>query len=113
MLPNLLQYPVCLFGALRAGCAVVNCNPLYTAHELAHQLADSGAQAIVIAENFARTLQQALPRTALRPVVATSVGRSEPRSAGQECVRTGRSQWTAYRYKKREDRNDLDQKTNH
>src|SRR3546814_12330048 len=42
MLPNLLQYPVCLFGALRAGCAVVNCNPLYTAHALAHQLADSG-----------------------------------------------------------------------
>jgi len=74
MLPNLLQYPVCLFGALRAGCAVVSCNPLYTAHELAHQLADSGAQAIIIAENFAHTLQQALPRTALRHVVVTSVG---------------------------------------
>ncbi|MCD0505205.1 AMP-binding protein [Bordetella petrii] len=74
MMPNLLQYPVCLFGALRAGCAVVNCNPLYTAHELAHQLADSGAQAIVIAENFAHTLQQALPDTALRHVVTTSVG---------------------------------------
>ena len=74
MLPNLLQYPVCLFGALRAGCAVVSCNPLYTAHELAHQLGDSGAQAIVIAENFAHTLQQALPRTALRHIVVTSVG---------------------------------------
>jgi len=74
MLPNLLQYPVCLFGALRAGCVVVNCNPLYTPHELAHQLADSGAQAIVIAENFARTLQQALPRIGLRHIVTTSVG---------------------------------------
>src|SRR5690606_5774474 len=74
MLPNLLQYPVCLFGALRAGCVVVNCNPLYTAHELAHQLADSGAQAIVISENFAHTLQRALPDTALRHIVVTSVG---------------------------------------
>ncbi|OZI17850.1 long-chain-fatty-acid--CoA ligase [Bordetella genomosp. 7] len=74
MLPNLLQYPVCLFGALRAGCVVVNCNPLYTAHELAHQLADAGAQAIVISENFARTLQRALPDTALRHIVVTSVG---------------------------------------
>lgn len=44
MMPNLLQYPVCLFGTLRAGCTVVNCNPLYTAHELAHQLADAGAR---------------------------------------------------------------------
>src|SRR3546814_17801757 len=59
MLPNLLQYPVCLFGALRAGCAVVNCNPLYTAHDLAHQLADSGAQAIDLAQTFARTQQPA------------------------------------------------------
>ena len=62
MMPNLLQYPVCLFGAWRAGCVVVNCNPLYTAHELEHQLADSGARAIVVADNFAATLQQALPR---------------------------------------------------
>ena len=74
MLPNLLQYPVCLFGALRAGCVVVNCNPLYTAPELAHQLADSGAQTIVIAENFAHTLQRALPHTAVRHIVTTSVG---------------------------------------
>ena len=74
MLPNLLQYPVCLFGALRAGCAVVNCNPLYTAHELAHQLADAGAETIVIAENFAHTLQRALPQTPLRHIVTTSVG---------------------------------------
>ena len=55
MMPNLLQYPVCLFGAWRAGCVVVNCNPLYTAHELEHQLADSGARAIVVADNFARS----------------------------------------------------------
>ncbi|CAM4078708.1 AMP-binding protein [Bordetella tumulicola] len=74
MLPNLLQYPVCLFGALRAGCVVVNCNPLYTAHELAHQLRDAGAQAIVVADNFAHTLQQALPHTALRHIVTTSIG---------------------------------------
>ena len=60
MMPNLLQYPVCLFGALRAGCIVVNCNPLYTAHELEHQLADSGARAIVVADNFAATLQLSL-----------------------------------------------------
>ena len=74
MLPNLLQYPVCLFGALRAGCVVVNCNPLYTAHELAHQLGDAGAQAIVITDNFAHTLQKALPHTTLRHIVVTSVG---------------------------------------
>lgn len=74
MMPNLLQYPICLFGALRAGCVVVNCNPLYTAHELAHQLGDAGAQAIVIAENFAHTLQKALPHTALRHIVVTSIG---------------------------------------
>ncbi len=74
MMPNLLQYPVCLFGALRAGCIVVNCNPLYTAAELSHQLADSGATAIVIAENFAHTLEKALPDTALQHVLVTSVG---------------------------------------
>ncbi|QVQ27196.1 long-chain-fatty-acid--CoA ligase [Achromobacter deleyi] len=74
MMPNLLQYPVCLFGALRAGCIVVNCNPLYTAHELEHQLADSGARAIVVADNFAATLQKALPRTAIERVLVTSIG---------------------------------------
>jgi long-chain acyl-CoA synthetase len=74
MMPNVLQYPVCLFGALRAGCIVVNCNPLYTPRELEHQLKDSGAEAIVIVENFAHTLQQVLPRTALRHVVVTSMG---------------------------------------
>lgn len=74
MMPNLLQYPVCLFGALRAGCIVVNCNPLYTARELEHQLADSGARAIVVAENFAATLQKALPGTQLERVLVTSIG---------------------------------------
>jgi long-chain acyl-CoA synthetase len=74
MLPNLLQYPVALFGALRAGLTVVNVNPLYTASELRHQLADSGATAIVVLENFARTLQEALPGTAVRAVVTTQVG---------------------------------------
>jgi len=74
MLPNLLQYPIALFGALRAGMTVVNTNPLYTARELEHQLKDSGAVAIVVLENFAATLQQVLPRTAVRTVITTQVG---------------------------------------
>jgi long-chain acyl-CoA synthetase len=74
MLPNLLQYPVALFGALRAGLTVVNVNPLYTASELRHQLADSGAAAIVVLENFAHTLEDALPGTAVRFVVAAQLG---------------------------------------
>ena len=57
MLPNILQYPIALFGALRAGLVVVNTNPMYTARELEHQLADSGAKAIVILENFAHVLE--------------------------------------------------------
>ena len=55
MMPNILQYPVCLFGTLRAGCTVVNVNPLYTPRELEHQLNDSGAEVIVVVENFAHT----------------------------------------------------------
>ncbi|PKO69556.1 MAG: long-chain-fatty-acid--CoA ligase [Betaproteobacteria bacterium HGW-Betaproteobacteria-17] len=74
MLPNLLQYPVALFGALRAGMVVVNVNPLYTARELQHQLADSGATAIVVLENFAHTLQEIVAATALRHVITTRVG---------------------------------------
>ncbi len=74
MLPNLLQYPVTLFGALRAGLTVVNVNPLYTASELEHQLADSGATAIVVLENFARIVEQALAKTRVRHVVTTQVG---------------------------------------
>jgi long-chain acyl-CoA synthetase len=60
MSPNLLQYPIALFGILRAGLTVVNVNPLYTPRELEHQLKDSGAKAIVIVENFAATLQQVI-----------------------------------------------------
>ena len=74
MMPNILQYPVCLFGTLRAGCTVVNVNPLYTARELEHQLVDSGAEVIVVVENFARTLQEVIARTKLRQVVVTSIG---------------------------------------
>jgi long-chain acyl-CoA synthetase len=74
MLPNLLQYPVALFGALRAGMTVVNVNPLYTPSELEHQLADSGAAAIVVLENFAHTLEQAFAKTHLRLVITTQVG---------------------------------------
>jgi long-chain acyl-CoA synthetase len=74
MMPNLLQYPIALFGALRAGMVIVNVNPLYTARELEHQLKDSGAKAIVIVENFAHVLQEVLPRTELKNVLVTGVG---------------------------------------
>jgi len=74
MMPNMLQYPVALFGTLRAGCVVVNCNPLYTPRELEHQLKDSGATAIVIVENFAHTLEQVVARTAIKHVVVTPMG---------------------------------------
>ena len=78
MMPNLLQYPIALFGALRAGIVVVNTNPLYTARELEHQLKDSGATAIVVLENFAATLQQVLQNTAVRTVITTQVGDQFP-----------------------------------
>ena len=74
MMPNLLQYPICLFGALRAGCVVVNVNPLYTPRELEHQMKDSGAEAIVVVENFAHTVEKVLPQTKLRHVVVTPMG---------------------------------------
>ena len=74
MMPNVLQYPIALYGALRAGMVVVNTNPLYTARELEHQLRDSGAKAIVIVENFAHVLQQVLARTDLKQVLVTGVG---------------------------------------
>ena len=74
MMPNILQYPVCLFGVLRAGCTVVNTNPLYTPRELEHQLADSGAEMIVVVENFAHTLEEVIGRTAVKHVVVTSIG---------------------------------------
>jgi long-chain acyl-CoA synthetase len=74
MMPNTLQYPIALFGALRAGVVVVNTNPLYTAPELEHQLTDSGAIAILVIENFAHVLQAVLPRTQVKHVLVTSVG---------------------------------------
>jgi long-chain acyl-CoA synthetase len=74
MMPNLLQYPVALFGTLRAGCVVVNCNPLYTPRELEHQLKDSGAKAIVIVENFANTLEQVVAKTEIKHIVVTPMG---------------------------------------
>ena len=74
MLPNVLQYPVVLFGTLRAGCTVVNVNPLYTARELGHQLKDSGAEAIVILENFAHTLESVIAEVPVKHVVVASLG---------------------------------------
>ena len=74
MLPNVLQYPIAMFAALRCGLTVVNTNPLYTAPELEHQLADSGATAILVLENFAHVVQKVLPRTPLKHVFITSVG---------------------------------------
>jgi long-chain acyl-CoA synthetase len=74
MMPNLLQYPVALFGALRAGMVVVNVNPLYTPRELEHQLKDSGATAIMVLENFAHTLAQVIGSTPIRTIITTQVG---------------------------------------
>ncbi len=74
MMPNLLQYPVALFGILRAGCVVVNVNPLYTPRELSHQLRDSGAKAIVIVENFASTLSEVIENTDVEHVILTQLG---------------------------------------
>ncbi len=74
MMPNCLQYPVCVFGILRAGYVVVNVNPLYTARELEHQLKDSGSEAIVILENFAHVLQQVIARTPVKHVVVAALG---------------------------------------
>jgi len=74
MLPNLLQYPVALYGVLRAGMTVVNVNPLYTARELKHQLVDSGAEAIIILENFAATLEKVIAETPVKHVAVTGIG---------------------------------------
>jgi len=74
MLPNILQYPVVMCGAFRAGLVVVNVNPLYTARELQHQLKDSGARCIVILENFAHTLEEVIAETDVDHVVTTGVG---------------------------------------
>jgi long-chain acyl-CoA synthetase len=74
MVPNCLQYPVALFGALLAGLTVVNVNPLYTSRELEHQLKDSGAKGMLIIENFAHTLEKVIANTALENVILTSLG---------------------------------------
>ncbi|MBA3479547.1 MAG: long-chain-fatty-acid--CoA ligase [Lautropia sp.] len=74
MMPNVLQYPVAIAGVLRAGYVVVNVNPLYTPRELSHQLIDSGAEAIVILENFAGTLEQVIGKTQVKHIVIASMG---------------------------------------
>jgi long-chain acyl-CoA synthetase len=74
MLPNIMQYPVAIFGALRAGLVVVNTNPMYTARELKHQLNDSGARAIVVVENFASVLESCIADTPVETIVTTRIG---------------------------------------
>ena len=74
MMPNLLQYPIAIFGALRAGLTVVNTNPMYTARELQHQMVDSGATAMVVLDNFAHTVAEVAAKTALKHVITTGAG---------------------------------------
>jgi long-chain acyl-CoA synthetase len=74
MMPNCLQYPIATFGILRAGLTVVNVNPMYTARELRHQLIDSGASAIVVLDNFGKTVQEVIADTPLKQVIATGLG---------------------------------------
>ena len=78
MMPNLLQYPIALFGVLRAGYVVVNTNPLYTADEVVHQMNDSGAEVLLVLANFANTIEKALPHTNLKHVVITQIGDALP-----------------------------------
>ncbi|KTC86713.1 AMP-binding protein [Legionella brunensis] len=74
MMPNVLQYPIALFGILKAGYVVVNTNPLYTSDEVIHQMNDSGAEAIIVLANFAKTVEKALPNTKIKHVVITQIG---------------------------------------
>ena len=74
MMPNVLQYPIAVAAILRAGFAVVNVNPLYTPRELEHQLSNSGAEAIIILENFATTLEQVIAKTKVKHVIVSSMG---------------------------------------
>jgi long-chain acyl-CoA synthetase len=74
MMPNILQYPICLFGALRAGLTIVNVNPLYTAPELTHQINDSGAETIVVLDHFADVVELALPQMNVKHIIVTQVG---------------------------------------
>src|SRR5258705_9078345 len=73
MMPNVLQYPVAVAAVLRAGFIAVNVNPLYTARELAHQLNDSGAEAVIVLENFAATLEQAIAGSAVEHVIVVAL----------------------------------------
>ncbi|WP_290368677.1 long-chain-fatty-acid--CoA ligase FadD [Vibrio stylophorae] len=82
MMPNLLQYPIALFGILRAGCIAVNVNPLYTPRELKHQLNDAGAKAIVIVSNFAHTLETVVDETQVKHVILTRLGDQLPGAKG-------------------------------
>ena len=82
MMPNLLQYPVALFGILRAGLVVVNVNPLYTPRELEHQLRDADIETIVIVSNFASTLESIVKNTPVKHVILTSLGQMLPRAKG-------------------------------
>ncbi|MCP3370483.1 long-chain fatty acid--CoA ligase [Bradyrhizobium cajani] len=74
MMPNVLQYPVATAAVLRAGFAVVNVNPLYTPRELEHQLKDSGAEAIIVLENFAHTVEQVIAKTSVKHIIVASMG---------------------------------------
>ena len=74
MMPNVLQYPVAIAAVLRAGFIAVNVNPLYTARELEHQLKDSGAEAVIVLENFASTLEQAIAGSAVKHVIVGTMG---------------------------------------
>ena len=99
MMPNLLQYPVCLFGLLRAGYVVVNVNPMYTPRELEHQLKDSGAEAMIVVELFAHTLQKVIAATPVRHVVVTGLADMMPwpkRVIGNFLIRKVRKAVPAY-----------------
>lgn len=74
MLPNVIQFPIAMFGALKAGLTIVNVNPLYTVRELSHQLKDSGARGIIVMENFASTVSEALPLLEIKHVIVTRIG---------------------------------------
>lgn len=74
MMPNLLQYPIAMFGCLKAGLIVVNTNPLYTPREMEHQFTDSQVKGVIIAENFAANLEKVLPKTQIKTIITTSIG---------------------------------------
>src|SRR6201988_3269567 len=74
MMPNVLQYPIATAAVLRAGFTVVNVNPLYTPRELEHQLKDSGAEAVIVLENFAHTVEQVIAKTPVKHVIVASMG---------------------------------------